>query len=107
MLLQQVLLPCQSPINWFPATKEEIVQRAQEVWPWAFSMHAEEMLSQLDRTDAFPGRVYTFVARRPLLEINPEERLQARIVALEARLHAREISTTNAIQLPASAPPIA
>ena len=92
LLLQQVLLPFQSPINYYPATSEEIAQRAKEAWPWSFSMHPEEMLAQLDRTQTFPGRLYTFVAKRPLPEMDAVETLQARIVTLEARMHAREIA---------------
>lgn len=93
LYMRQVITPFQSPINFFPYTDNDILGLAREKWPWGYTMGLEAMLSQLDHTQAAPGRLYTFIAYRPLSnnETNSEA-LMSRIVVLEARLQAQKIS---------------
>ena len=65
LLLERVLSPYQSPINYFPATKNDILKLAHEKWPWAFPMGEDELITNLEIAMSFPGRLYTFVAYRP------------------------------------------
>ena len=65
MLFVQILAPFSSPINYFPATNENVLNMAKEAWNWDFPMGKKMMVAQLNRTASYPGRLYTFVARRP------------------------------------------
>lgn len=93
--MRQVLTPAQSPLNYFPFTRNEVLANAQTLWPWAFSLNDAAVLSNADRVQNFAGRLYSFVADKPTVREYAEtyalKHLAAQHVVFEARLHAREV----------------
>lgn len=99
MLFVQILAPFSTPINYFPATNENVLNMAKEAWNWDFPMGEKIMIAQLNRTATYPGRLYTFVARRPAA--TPEDTvsiLRSRVVMLEAKLDAREVAMKKGME---------
>lgn len=93
LLFEHIAAPFSSPVNFFPTDPETLLHTAQEAWNWDFPMGKETMLAQLNRTLAYPGRLYTFVARRAAsADTLDTAALLSRILLLEAKLDAREIA---------------
>lgn len=93
LLFEHIAAPFSSPVNFFPAEPEAVLHTAQEAWNWDFPMGKDAMLAQLNRTVVYPGRLYTFVARRAAsADAFAVAALLSRILVLEAKLDAREIA---------------
>lgn len=87
LAVTDVLGPLDSPVNWAPAQTGEIEEMADAAWRWPYAMSSAEKIADLQKNLASPGKLYTFVARKPL----PGENLEyARLFVLGAVLEARE-----------------
>lgn len=98
LLLTQVISPIESPINYFPTVEEVVNNQALSLWPWNTRLGNTVMKKDAARRLIAPGRLYSFVARLPRYDDSAASDLVAtiaeqgsRLVALEARLDAREI----------------
>ncbi len=87
LAVADVLGPLATPVNWAPAEDAQIEEMADAAWRWPYAMSNAEKIADLQKDLASPGKLYTFVARKPL----PGESLEhARLLVLGAVLEARE-----------------
>ena len=95
-LFQQILSPLQSAINYFPATKDDILALAQTEWQWDYEMNESIALSEFAKNSHTPGRLYTFIATKPQVTLTNNEleqtvnALQSRVLVLENTLQVQK-----------------
>ena len=86
LAVTDVLGPLDSPVNWAPAQAGQIEEMADAAWPWPYAMSRAEKIADMQKNLASPGKLYTFVARKPLAGENLEyARLFVRSAVLEVR----------------------
>ncbi|MDR1828395.1 MAG: class I SAM-dependent methyltransferase [Methylobacteriaceae bacterium] len=60
-----ILTPFDSPVNYFPATPDEIINTMKTLWHWKHEPAGAELAANARKSYTIPGRLYTFTARKP------------------------------------------